>query len=50
MAKTELIWEGQMTIFDFLEPEPPKSIPNVWQYLRYGPHTLVPEARERCKK
>lgn len=47
--------EGQMSIFDFLEP--PKQdvyisdvgIGAIFRYLRYGPHTLVPEAKNKCK-
>lgn len=46
--------EGQMNIFDFIpdpnkKPEPIHWGP-VFEYLRYGPHTVVPEARETVKK
>ncbi len=40
----------QLTIFDFIEK--PKSIvgtASIHRYLRYGPHTLVPEVRGRIK-
>lgn len=49
---------GQLSIFDvydFLKPINPEQgkpiYPNrgVWQYLRYGPHTLIPEVREETK-
>ena len=47
--------EGQLSIFDFIE-EPKaagqqiqKHIPPIHRYLRYGPHTLIPEVREECK-
>ena len=48
--------EGQMNIFDFI-PNPeqkevikaPDRVPPVDRYLRYGPHTLIPEVREETK-
>lgn len=48
--------EGQMNIFDFI-PNPeqkevikaPDRVPPVHRYLRYGPHTLIPEVREETK-
>ena len=48
--------DGQISIFDFIEPikEPiHRSEPGMGalhRYLRYGPHTLVPEARNKCKE
>lgn len=39
-----------MTIFDFIEPPKPKRIPPIHRYLRYGPHTLIPEVREETKQ
>lgn len=47
--------EGQISIFDFIDP-PKKEIDicdvgigALFRYLRYGPHTMVPEARSKCK-
>ena len=46
--------EGQLSIFDYLkaadpEPEKPKHIPPIYEYLRYGPHTLIPKVAEEAK-
>ena len=42
--------DGQMSLFDFLEkPEVEPGGGVVHRYLRYGPHTLVPEVRENIK-
>jgi len=47
--------EGQISLFDFMEPPKKEvSIDNVGmgvlhRYLRYGPHTLIPEVRDKCK-
>lgn len=41
--------EGQMSIFDFLQKPKVKEIGTIHRYLRYGPHTLIPEVRERTK-
>lgn len=48
--------EGQISLFDFVElPKKEVDIDNVgigalFRYLRYGPHTMVPEARNKCKE
>ena len=45
---------GQISLLDLIEP-PQKEVHNnvgtgaLFRYLRYGPHTLVPEARYKCK-
>lgn len=47
---------GQISIFDFLEPANKQihgsevGIGALHRYLRYGPHTLVYEARNSCKE
>lgn len=47
--------EGQISLFDFIEqPKREMDIDGVgigalFRYLRYGPHTMVPEARSKCK-
>ena len=43
--------EGQMNIFDFIPKPEPKTIhiPPIHRYLRYGPHTLIPEVREETR-
>lgn len=43
--------DGQMTIFDFL-PKPKKEPGTgvIHRYLRYGPHTVIPEVRIETKK
>lgn len=47
--------EGQISIFDIIEPPKQEIHTNevgigvLFRYLRYGPHTLVPEARNKCK-
>ena len=55
MGKLDYIADGQMSLFDFIEP-PKKEVSikkvapgALFRYLRYGPHTLVPEARDECK-
>lgn len=40
---------GQMSIFDFIKSPEPKRIPPVHRYLRYGPHTLIPEVAAETK-
>ena len=44
--------QGQMSIFDFISEPKPKVMETgaVHRYLRYGPHTLIPEVRERTRK
>ena len=41
---------GQMNIFDFLPKPKIKESGAIHRYLRYGPHTLIPEVRERTKR
>lgn len=43
----------QMTIFDFIQsPEQKKDLGTgaIHRYLRYGPHTLIPEVRDRTRE
>ena len=44
---------GQLSIFDvydFLKPSKrPVGTATIHRYLRYGPHTLIPEVREETK-
>ena len=40
---------GQMSIFDFIKSPEPKRIPPIDRYLRYGPHTLIPEVAAETK-
>lgn len=53
MGVFDYICEGQMSIFDFIE-QPKKEtvigIGTLHRYLRYGPHTLVPDVRNKCKE
>ena len=54
MSKGQQDIEGQMSLFEFIEqPKPPTpkwyGLP-LREYLKYGPHTLIPEVRERVKK
>ena len=46
--------DGQMSLFDFIEkPKPPQpkwAGMQIHRYLRYGPHTLIPEVRDKVKK
>lgn len=44
---------GQMTIFDafeFLKPAPAASRGAIHRFLRYGPHTLVPEVEKETRE
>lgn len=41
--------EGQISIFDILEKPKKQGTGNIHRYLRYGPHTLIPEVREETK-
>lgn len=47
--------EGQISLFDLIEPPEKKTAINdvaggtLFRYLRHGPHTLVPEVRDKCK-
>ncbi len=46
--------EGQISIFDLIEqPAQTKfdkvGIGGLYRYLRYGPHTMIPEAAQECK-
>lgn len=53
MGKLDYIPEGQMNIFDFVEEVKPIRNPGagaLFRLLRYGPHTMVPEAVESCRK
>lgn len=53
MGNLDYIPEGQMNIFDFLEEVKPIINPGagaLFRLLRYGPHTMVPEAVESCRK
>lgn len=43
--------EGQMSIFDFI-PKVQEEVEDkgaIFRYLRHGPHTLIPEVREKTK-
>lgn len=43
--------EGQMNIFEFISNSIEKvAYGVVFRYLRYGPHTLIPEVREKARK
>lgn len=46
--------EGQLSIFDFISPPKPKPIPigtgAVHRFLRYGPHTLIPEVEDDTRR
>lgn len=46
--------DGQISIFDLVEQPTQTNLDNVgigalFRYLRYGPHTMTPQAAERCK-
>ena len=44
--------DGQLSIFDIIpmqEQKEPEHVPPIHRYLRYGPHTLIPEVREETK-
>ena len=42
---------GQMTIFDFLKEEPKSpGTGGIFRYLRYGPHTVIPEVAEQTRQ
>lgn len=46
--------EGQMSLFELFEHQPKENIEKVgigalFRYLRYGPHTMIPEAAQECK-
>ena len=43
--------EGQMSIFDFIQEPKPKveRTPPIHRYLRYGPHTLIPEVSKETR-
>lgn len=42
---------GQMSIFDFLKEEPKTpGTGGIFRYLRYGPHTVIPEAAEQTRQ
>ena|GEM_PF-6953368 len=42
---------GQMTIFDFLKEEPKApGTGGIFRYLRYGPHTVIPEVAEQTRQ
>lgn len=40
---------GQMSIFDFIKPQK-SGTGGIHRYLRYGPHTLIPEVREQTRQ
>lgn len=40
---------GQMSIFDFIKPKK-SGTGGIHRYLRYGPHTLIPEVREQTRQ
>ena len=39
--------EGQMSIFDYFRPRP--GLP-IHRFLRYGPHTLIPEVEKEVRE
>ena len=44
--------DGQLSIFDIIpaqEQKEPEHVPPIHKYLRYGPHTLIPEVRKETK-
>lgn len=41
--------EGQLSIFDFLPKPKKENQGNVHRFLRYGPHTLIPEVGEETR-
>ena len=45
--------EGQLSIFDFIsmpQEESKGSRGTIYGFLRYGPHTLIPEVREKTRR